>query len=80
MNEHAPHRGFQSGTLVLPEHRGRALGLSMKLANQRLVRARFPGCRILMTGNAGVNAAMNAVNDRLGYRLVEVSVEMQKQL
>ncbi len=80
VNENAPHRGFQSGTLVLPDHRGHALGLAMKLANQRSLRSLFPGCRILMTGNAGVNGAMNAVNDKLGYRLVETSVEMQKQL
>lgn len=80
VNEHAAHRGFQSGTLVVPEHRGRALGLAMKLANHRAVRRRFPDCRFLMTGNAGVNVAMNVVNDQLGYRLVESCVELQKQL
>ena len=80
VNEHAPNRGFQSGTLVLPLHRGHALGLAMKVANHRAVRAAFPRCRILMTGNAGVNAAMNAVNDKLGYREVERCVEVQKEL
>ncbi len=80
LNAHAPHRGFQSGTLVLREHRGHALGLAMKIRNQRELRAAQPECRILMTGNAGVNVAMNAVNDRLGYRLVERCVEMQKHL
>ena len=80
VNEHAPNRGFQSGTLVLPLHRGHALGLAMKVANHRAVRATFPQCRILMTGNAGVNAAMNAVNDKLGYREVERCVEVQKEL
>ncbi len=80
VNEHAAHRGFQSGTLVVPEHRGRALGMTMKLANQRQLRVLFPACKVLMTGNAGVNAAMNAVNDRLGYRLVETCVELQKAL
>lgn len=80
LNDHAPHRGFQSGTLVLPEHRGRALGLLMKLRNHRRLRAEHPACTALMTGNAGVNAAMNAVNERLGYRDVERCVELQKQL
>ena len=80
LNDHAPQRGFQSGTLVLPEHRGRGLGLAMKVANHRAIRAAFPQCRVLMTGNAGVNAAMNAVNERLGYREVERCVEVQKQL
>ncbi len=80
INENASHRGFQSGTLVLPDHRGRALGLAMKVANQRSLRTRFPECTVLMTGNAGVNVAMNAVNERLGYRLVETCVELQKEL
>jgi GNAT superfamily N-acetyltransferase len=77
---HAPTRGFQSGTLVLPEHRGHALGLAMKVANHRAIRAAFPQCQILMTGNAGVNAAMNAVNERLGYREVERCVEVQRDV
>ena len=77
---HAPTRGFQSGTLVLPEHRGHALGLAMKIANHQAIRKAFPECRILMTGNAGVNAAMNAVNERLGYREVERCVEVQRDV
>jgi GNAT superfamily N-acetyltransferase len=80
VSEHATQRGFQSGTLVLPAHRGHALGLAMKVANQRQVRRVFPDCRVLLTGNAGVNVAMNAVNDRLGYREVERCVEVQKEL
>jgi GNAT superfamily N-acetyltransferase len=80
VSEHAPHRGFQSGTLVLPAHRGHSLGLAMKLANQRQTRTLFPDCRVLMTGNAGVNVAMNALNAKLGYREVERCVEVQKEL
>ena len=80
VSKHASHRGFQSGTLVLPEHRGHALGLAMKVANHRNLRAAFPECRVLMTGNAGVNVAMNAVNERLGYRDIERCVEVQKEL
>jgi len=34
----------------------------------------------LRTGNADVNKAMNAVNDRLGYRTVERMAEMQKDV
>ena len=80
LNEQAPWRGLQSGTLVDPRHRGHALGLAMKLANHRQVRAVFPDCKVLMTGNAGVNAAMSAVNDALGYREIERCVEMQKDI
>jgi GNAT superfamily N-acetyltransferase len=78
INEQSAHRGFQSGTLVGPEHRGHALGLAIKVANHRQVRATFPECRVLMTGNADVNAPMNAVNQQLGYRDVERCVELQK--
>jgi GNAT superfamily N-acetyltransferase len=73
-------RGMQSGTLVLPAHRGHRLGLALKLANHRAIRKRFPECRTLYTGNAGVNEAMSAVNDKLGYRYVERCVEVQKRL
>jgi GNAT superfamily N-acetyltransferase len=80
VNDSTLWRGMQSGTLVLSGHRGRRLGLAMKIANQRAIRERFPDCVNLFTGNAGVNAPMNAVNDQLGFRLVERCVEMQKSL
>jgi GNAT superfamily N-acetyltransferase len=80
VNEVASWRGFQGGTLVLPGHRGHRLGLAVKLANHRAVRAAFPDCTHLFTENAGVNAPMNAVNERLGFRDVERAVEMQRRL
>jgi GNAT superfamily N-acetyltransferase len=80
VSSYAPSHGFQSGTLVAPGHRGHALGLAMKVANHRRLRARFPRCLILMTGNADVNAAMNAVNEALGYREVERCIEMQRPI
>lgn len=80
VSDHAPHWGFQSGTLVAPEHRGHRLGLAVKLANHRQVRERFPDCRLLLTGNADVNAPMNAINAALGYREVERCIEMQRAL
>jgi GNAT superfamily N-acetyltransferase len=79
-SDHAPWRGIQSGTLVDPDHRGHALGLAIKLLNHRQLRDHFPQCRVLLTGNADVNAAMNSVNDALGYREVERCVEMQRPL
>ena len=69
---------MQGGTIVLPGHRGHRLGLAMKVQNHRAVRERSPRVRILITGNAGVNAPMNAVNDALGYRSYERCIEMQK--
>ena len=66
-------------TMVLPEHRGHSLGLAMKLATHRSLVAQVPECRIVATGNADVNAHMNAVNERMGYRLVEQLLEFQKK-
>ena len=78
LNDNVDWRGMQGGTIVLPGHRGHRLGLAMKVQNQRAVRERSPRVRILITGNAGVNAPMNAVNDALGYRSYERCIEMQK--
>ena len=71
-------RGRIGLTMVLPEHRGHSLGLAMKLATHRSLVAQVPECRIVATGNADVNAHMNAVNERMGYRLVEDMLEVQK--
>ena len=67
-------------TIVAQAHRGHRLGLAMKLAAQCSLRAAYPTCELVATDNAGVNAPMNAVNDRLGYRVVEDLVELQKRL
>jgi GNAT superfamily N-acetyltransferase len=67
-------------TMVLPEHRGHALGLAMKLATHRALEEAEPACRLVTTNNADANVAMNAVNDALGYRLVEQQLEVQKKL
>jgi hypothetical protein len=80
VNEAAPWRALQGGTLVVPEHRGRRLGLALKLANLQAVRSRFPQCRYVFTAVAGVNAPMNAVNRLLGFRDVERTLEMQLRL
>jgi GNAT superfamily N-acetyltransferase len=75
-----PERGGIDSTLVLPEHRGHRLGLALKVRLHQETRARHPGVRRIATGNADVNQWMNAVNDRLGYRLVETSLDLQKVL
>jgi GNAT superfamily N-acetyltransferase len=80
VNQTDPHRGFQSGTLVVPAHRGHRLGLAIKVANQRAMAERFPELEWIITGNADVNAHMNAINDRLGFRVVERCLEVEKSL
>ncbi len=67
-------------TMVLPEHRGHALGLAMKLASHASLVAAVPTCGLVTTSNADVNEAMNAVNEQMGYRLVEQLLEVQRTL
>jgi GNAT superfamily N-acetyltransferase len=80
VSDHRPQLGLQGGTLVARAHRGHRLGITMKVLNHQAVRRAYPDCVHLLTGNADVNAHMNAVNDRLGYRTVERLAEMQKVL
>jgi hypothetical protein len=75
-----PDLGFISTTLVMPEHRGHRLGLAMKIRLHRVLREQLPEIVTIVTGNAGVNSWMNAVNDQLGYRVIEQVLEMQKVL
>jgi GNAT superfamily N-acetyltransferase len=67
-------------TMVLPEHRGHRLGLATKLASHRALRDAYPGCRLVVTTNAEVNTHMNAINDALGYRVLETLVEHHKRI
>jgi GNAT superfamily N-acetyltransferase len=79
----APVAGV-GGTLVLPGHRGHRLGLAMKLAtHRRLLALRAEGrlaCTHVDTQNATDNAAMNHVNERLGYRAAERALDLQKRV
>jgi GNAT superfamily N-acetyltransferase len=78
--EHQPEVGFQSGTLVLREHRGHGLGMAVKVANLRAFQAEFPEVQAVHSWNAEENGPMVAINDRLGFRPVEYLVEMQLKL
>lgn len=77
---HDPTRSYQDGTLVTRAHRGHRLGLAVKVANLRLLQARFPEVRRVITWNADSNTHMIAVNERLGFVVVGRSGEFQKRL
>lgn len=64
-----PAYSEQGATLVLPAHRGRRLGLAVKLAMLAWLPEVEPEVRQLATGNAGSNSYMIAINDALGYRI-----------
>jgi GNAT superfamily N-acetyltransferase len=63
--DRATRRGTNSGTATLPEHRGRGLATLAKRAS--LVRAAQLGITAVYTGNDVTNAAMQAINRKLGY-------------
>lgn len=62
---------WQWGTLVDPEHRGRRLGMAVKLANLRRLQADFPERRVIITGNDDTNEFMVSVNRDLGFEIRE---------
>lgn len=80
VDEGAPAHGQVGITLVDPAHRGRRLGLALKLATHDLAAATYPDLVTLDTSNAEVNTHMNAVNEALGYRTIETLLELQKRL
>jgi GNAT superfamily N-acetyltransferase len=62
---------FQWATIVRGEHRGHRLGLVLKLANLQLLRERMPAVEHLNTWNAEDNTHMIAVNEAIGFRVME---------
>lgn len=66
----------QWGTIVRHDHRGHRLGLAVKVANLRQLTTASYSC--VTTWNAATNDHMIAVNERLGFRLVEAGGFFQK--
>jgi hypothetical protein len=61
----------QADTTVLREHRGHRLGLLLKIANLLWVRDREPGVERIITWNATSNAHMLAINEAMGFELLD---------
>jgi hypothetical protein len=60
-------------TIADPEHRGHRLGTIVEIENQRELRRRLSGLRHIRTCNAGTNARMAGINERLGFVAYELS-------
>ncbi|WP_433530111.1 N-acetyltransferase family protein [Micromonospora sp. CA-263727] len=67
----ADWHAFQQITIVDPEHRGHRLGLLTKIENLRHLLAHEPAVRAIDTFNAESNDHMIAINEQLGFRLVD---------
>jgi GNAT superfamily N-acetyltransferase len=74
----APRQAWQMLTVVHPGHRGHRLGLAVKLANVEALARLAPAVRLIVTGNARVNAPMIAVNDMMGFRIASEGCFWQK--
>jgi GNAT superfamily N-acetyltransferase len=70
----------QWGTFVHREHRGHKLGLATKAVNLRAVQAARGDLTLVTTQNAETNDYMVAINERIGFRPVEVAAEFVKWL
>jgi RimJ/RimL family protein N-acetyltransferase len=72
-----PSVAEQWNTIVEPDHRGHRLGLAVKFANLRHVRLEVPETLRLETWNANENTRMIAINELLGFQIVERVDEFQ---
>lgn len=68
----------QMDTLVLREHRGRRLGMLLKLTNLRELQNRFPHIRSVETTNAEDNRHMLDVNEAVGFEPIGYSARWKK--
>lgn len=66
-----PQWGYQQLTAVIRSHRGHRLGLLVKTAMLELLASAESQLEWITTGNAATNEHMIAVNEQLGYRVVE---------
>ena len=71
---------YQWGTLVRADHRGKRLGMAVKAANLQHVQARYPERTRVTTCNAEVNAQMVDINERLGFRAIEINAGFHRDL
>jgi RimJ/RimL family protein N-acetyltransferase len=71
INPETPEWGFQQLTAVTRPHRGHRLGLLVKTAMLELLAETEPKLDRIETGNAASNQHMIAVNEQLGYQILE---------
>jgi GNAT superfamily N-acetyltransferase len=73
-------KAHQWATIVHRDHRGHRLGLAIKAANLLAVQRAFPDRTAIYTSNHEDNAHMVAINEKMGFRPVELLVEFQRKL
>jgi GNAT superfamily N-acetyltransferase len=74
-----PDNAMQWATLVRRDHRGHRLGLAVKVRNLRALQAAHPEVKRIWTQNSEVNQHMVSINEKLGFKPVEVVLEFQRK-
>ncbi|MGH3326362.1 MAG: GNAT family N-acetyltransferase [Streptomycetales bacterium] len=74
------HFAYQEATVVNRDHRGRRLGMRLKIENLRLARHHEPALRLIDTWNATSNGHMIAVNEAMGFRAHSQGAEWQLEI
>lgn len=69
----SPTHVWQGGTFVRADHRGHRLGMAVKVANLQALQERFPDRTQVTTSNADTNKWMVAINEALGFEILEVN-------
>ena len=75
-----PELLWQWDTVVLPDHRGHALGTLVKVVNLRAALAAWPAARRVGTFNAASNVHMIRVNEAMGFVPVAEESQWQRRL
>ncbi len=76
----APDRLNQYDTYVHPAHRGRRLGIAVKLPNLRALQSGLSHPAVLHTFNAPENTPMVTVNEKLGFRPTALRTVWERQI
>lgn len=80
VNPEQPAYGWQGDTSVLAAHRGHRLGMLLKSEMMFWVAAAEPQVRWVDTGNAESNRHMIAINEALGYKIMDRGLAWQREL
>ena len=73
-----PGLAYQEDTLVVGEHRGRRLGMALKVHNLERLAGEYPDRSLVRTWNAVDNRHMLDINLALGFRSEERFLELQR--
>jgi GNAT superfamily N-acetyltransferase len=80
VEQERPHIAEQADTAVSRDHRGHRLGALVKTGMLLWLREAEPAVTQLDTWNAESNAHMIAINEQLGYRVMDRELELQRSL